>query len=99
MPAYKSGFPKKNLTELRSGDLQFFASAAGDIDVIAQGGEGGNDTPNAEIHIFGAGDLSVQKVNGQTETIVGIPAGHVLPISVKKIFAAGTTCTNILILY
>lgn len=96
---YKSSFPKKNRTRERSAFFNFYADTTGDIDVIGDGPENGNDTPNAEIHVFGGGDLEVERGDGEVVIITDIPAGYVLPISVKRILDANSTATAILVLY
>lgn len=45
-----------------------------------------------------SGDLKVDTLAGDTVTLLGVPAG-VLPLMVKRVYAAGTTATNISALY
>lgn len=47
------------------------------------------------LYVGGAGDISIITENGQTVTLVGVPAGSFLPISVSRVRATGTTATNI----
>lgn len=47
------------------------------------------------LYVGGTGDISVITENGQTVTLVGVPAGSFLPISVSRVRATGTTATNI----
>jgi hypothetical protein len=88
-----------NQTKDRSTYFKFYAEVSGDIDLLADGPSGLDETPCAEIHVFGEGDLQVEKMNGDTETIKGIPAGYALPISVKRVLASETTAENILVLW
>lgn len=51
------------------------------------------------IWVGGAGNLSVVTRGGDTITLVGVPAGTLLPIRATRIRSTGTTATNILALY
>lgn len=50
------------------------------------------------IYVGGAGNLKVDMVDG-TVTFIGIPAGAVLPVRVKRIYVTGTTATNLVALW
>jgi hypothetical protein len=50
------------------------------------------------LYIGGAGNLAVITSGGQTVTFVGLAAGTILPVSVKRVLATGTTATSILAL-
>jgi len=56
-------------------------------------------TPTRGVYIGGAGDLKVDTAGGTTITLSATAAGSILPISVKRIYATGTTATNIVALY
>lgn len=45
------------------------------------------------------GNVSVVTVRGNTVTFMGVPAGQVMPVSVKQIRATGTTASFIVALY
>lgn len=47
------------------------------------------------LYIGGAGDVAVQMYDGTSVTFVGVVAGSVLPIMVKKVLSTGTDATNI----
>lgn len=47
------------------------------------------------IYVGVGGDVKVTTVGGDTVTFVGATAGSVLPIRAKKVFATGTTATNL----
>ena len=49
------------------------------------------------LYVGGAGNVTVLTSGGQTVTFNGVPAGYILPISVKQV-RASTTATNILAL-
>src|SRR3990167_3224603 len=51
--------------------------------------------PNRAIWVGGAGNLQVQTQNGETVTIVGVVAGTLLPLSVKRVLSTNTTATSI----
>lgn len=48
------------------------------------------------IYVGGAGDLKVDTKAGTALTFVGVAAGTFLPIAVTKVYATGTTATNII---
>jgi hypothetical protein len=50
------------------------------------------------VYIGGAGDLKVTTIDGDTITFSGLAVGQFVPVIVVKIFATGTTATNILAL-
>ena len=47
------------------------------------------------VYIGGVGDLKVTTVQGDTVTFKSLIPGSVLPVRVVRIFATGTTATNI----
>lgn len=52
------------------------------------------------LYVGGAGNVSVIAVDDSAAvTFVGVPAGAVLPIRVKRVRSTGTTATNIVNLY
>lgn len=51
------------------------------------------------LFVGGAGTLKVQMDKNQAVTFTSVLAGQILPISVSKVFATGTTATNIIALY
>lgn len=56
-------------------------------------------TTTRGVYVGGAGNLAVTMANGSTATFVGIPAGSILSIRVKRIHSTSTTATNIVALY
>lgn len=90
--------PLKNITEKRSRFYIHYAAVA-NTDLYAVGPNDSEEVPCAEIHVYGAGDLVVTRVDGTNVTIAGIPAGAVLPIEAKALVAAGSTATNVLVLW
>ena len=51
------------------------------------------------LYVGGAGNLKVETVGGDEVTFVGISTGAFLPVQVVKVFATGTSATNILALW
>lgn len=61
----------------------------------------GSDLSNTTRALFvgGAGDVKVTTKGGQTVTLAGVAAGSVLPLRVERVWATGTTATNIAALW
>ena len=57
------------------------------------------DRPVRAVWIGGAGNLRVDMTNGTDVTFVGCLAGSLIPISVKKVYATGTSATSIVAVY
>lgn len=56
--------------------------------------------PTRGVYVGGAGDLTVDMADGgPAVTFVGVLAGSLLPIQVTKVYATGTTATNMVALY
>ena len=51
------------------------------------------------LYVGGAGNVKVDMADVGTVTFTGVPAGTILPIRVKRVYATGTTATTILVLY
>jgi hypothetical protein len=51
------------------------------------------------LYIGTAGDLKVETVAGDEVTFVGINTGAFFPVHVKKVFATGTSASNIIALW
>ena len=61
-------------------------------------------TPDSQrmigIYVGGAGDLSVTTFDNVSQVVFSaVPAGTILPITVRRVNAAATTATNLLALY
>lgn len=60
----------------------------------------GSDLPRAgRLFVGGAGAVKVTTIAGNDVTFTGVIAGSVLPVRVKKVFATGTTATNMVAMY
>jgi hypothetical protein len=56
--------------------------------------------PTRAIYAGASGDVKVDMANGDSAvTFTGLAAGIVHPLSVKRIYATGTTATSIVALY
>jgi|TARA_B100000900_G_C20104121_1_gene523193 hypothetical protein len=51
------------------------------------------------LYVGVAGDVKVQTVGGDDVVFTGILAGSFIPVQVLKVFATGTTATNIVALW
>ena len=51
------------------------------------------------LYIGGFGDLRVETVGGDTVTFVGVLGGTFFPVQVSRVYATGTTATNIVALW
>lgn len=47
------------------------------------------------LWIGGAGNVKVDTVGGDTVTLVGALVGTIIPIRAKRVYATGTTATNL----
>jgi hypothetical protein len=54
---------------------------------------------SAALFVGGAGALKVDTVGGSTVTFTGVVAGTVLQIRAKRVYATGTTATNIVAMW
>ena len=57
------------------------------------------ESPTRGVYVGVGGNVKVDMVSGGTVTFVGVPAGALLPIQVERIYATGTTATNMVALY
>lgn len=83
-----------------------FSSYVGGLNSPASDGAAVTPNDNADLvtssrYVFvgGAGALKVDLVSGNTLTLTGITAGTVLPLRVRRVYATGTTATNIAVLF
>lgn len=70
-----------------------YATAAGNIDCIADGG-----TLCDEIICGGEGNLQIEYSGGATDTIA-VAAGDRIPAAARRILAAGTTATALTVMW
>ena len=57
------------------------------------------DGPCRGIYVGSAGNLRIITEHGSDITLVNIANGVVHPISARRVFSSGTTCTNIVAMY
>jgi hypothetical protein len=51
------------------------------------------------LYVGVAGNVKVDTVGGQTTTFVGVAAGSILPVRVKRVYATLTTAASLVALY
>ena len=51
------------------------------------------------LYIGGAGDVAMTTAGGSTVTFIGLAVGQVLPVTAERVFATGTTATNIVAIW
>jgi len=64
--------------------------------ISAQDGKGNN---GCVLYVGVAGNVKVLTVGGDEVTFTGVLAGSFIPVQVLRVFATGTTATNILALW
>ena len=47
------------------------------------------------IYVGGAGDLRLRLLGGAVVTLVAVPAGTLLPLRVRQVFATGSTASHL----
>jgi hypothetical protein len=57
------------------------------------------EQPTRGVYVGTAGNIAVDMVSGGTVTFFNVLAGTLLPIQVDRIYATGTTATNLVALY
>lgn len=55
--------------------------------------------PTYGLYVGGAGNVKVDMYDGGTVTFNSVTAGTILPIKATRVYATGTTATNIVALY
>ena len=56
-------------------------------------------TRDTVIYVGVTGNVVVETSGGDVETFVGVPAGMILPVNIKRVNATSTTATNIIALW
>lgn len=51
------------------------------------------------VYVGGSGTLRVEMMSGEEIVFAGLTAGMVLPVRVQKVFASGTTATDLVALW
>jgi hypothetical protein len=64
--------------------------------VSSQNGEGNN---GCVLYVGGFGDIKVDTVGGDLITFVGVNGGTFFPVQVLRVYATGTTATDIIALW
>lgn len=58
-----------------------------------------SEDPTRGIYVGSAGNIKVDMVSGGTVTFANVPSGVILPIQVTRVYATGTTATQMIGLY
>lgn len=62
-----------------------------------------SDTVNLEtpsvVYVGTTGNVKVNTAQGDTVTFTGVPAGAVIPVQVTRVWATGTTASNMVRIY
>lgn len=69
------------------------------LDIPNIANQDGSNNEGCVLYVGGAGALDVTTVGGDRVTFTGILAGSFFPVQVVKVWAAGTTATNIIALW
>jgi len=64
--------------------------------VSTQDGSGNN---GCVLYVGGVGNLKVLTVGGNEVTFTNVPTGTFVPVQVLRVFATGTTATNIVAIW
>lgn len=59
----------------------------------------GGSNNGCVLYVGGAGNLKVLTVGGDEVTLIAVPVGTFVPVQVLRVFATGTTATNIVALW
>ena len=59
----------------------------------------GGSNNGCVLYVGGAGNLKVLTVGGDEVTLTAVPVGTFVPVQVLRVFATGTTATNIVALW
>lgn len=68
-------------------------------DLVLSGGVISGIDNGACLYIGTGGNITITTIGGQTVTLNNLADGVFVPIQVKRVFATGTTASNILALY
>lgn len=53
----------------------------------------------ATLYVGGAGNLKIRTIGGDDVTLFGVVAGSFIPIQVSRVFATGTSATNVVAIW
>ena len=73
--------------------LQIFAVSGKTYEIYGENEEG------SVLYVGTAGNLKVTTVAGDDVTFIGVNTGAFFPVQVKKVFATGTTASNVIALW
>lgn len=76
---------------------EFVAPADGAFAITPNDSADLSNTTRA-IYVGGAGDVKLTTTRGDTVTFSAVPVGSILPVRASRVFATGTTATNLIAL-
>ena len=83
--------------------LQAYRAAAvipsDSVDIPSVSTQDGSGNNGCVLYIGGAGTLKVTTIGGDDVTFSGLIAGSFVPVQVVKVWATGTSATNIIALW
>lgn len=80
-------FNAQDVTPNDSADITLSGSAIASID------------NGALLYVGTGGNLTITTLGNQTVTLANVPSGSYVPIQVRRVWATGTSATNIIALY
>lgn len=89
----------KTLDLTQSGSVPVSSNAQGAVVITPNDSADLTTVPTKGIYIGVTGDVKVTLNDGSTVTFTSLSSGVIHPLSVKRVFAIGTTATNILAVY
>jgi hypothetical protein len=69
------------------------------VNIPYVGGDGTTPSWPCVLYVGGTGDVRVLTEGGDDVTFVGFQAGNFIPVNVVRVFATGTSATNIVALW
>ncbi len=83
--------------------LQAYRAAAvtpsNTVDIPSVSSQDGSGNNGCVLYIGGDGDVKVTTTGGDDVTFIGLLAGTFFPVQVTRVWATGTTATNIIALW
>ena len=85
--------------ETKLDTLQTEAKASDAVTITPDDSTDLAEIPTTGVYIGGDGDIKVDMLDGTATTFVALKAGVVYPFEITRVYATGTTATNIVVLY
>ena len=88
-----------NSIDTRLDTLQAESKASDAVTITPDDSTDLAEIPTTGVYIGGDGDIKVDMLDGTATTFVALKAGVVYPFEITRVYATGTTATNIVVLY